>query len=311
MSNPPVDFDSMVERLGIIMRSLEVHQRWREANSTSEDTDPATEHAIHETLHETSTRLEGPGVEAPAPTNGELDRGYGAGVELSDRDSDYAVDARFDDLRRAGILRMRLQFDAAPLLVNPNPEDPLADGRSGDEDELGREGWQHDWRLDPFVGCNICFEQRPVEDVWEAPCEHLHCSTCLEILVKNLYTSTRAPACCGEVLPWEEYKFKVTPELATALDAKKEELDSNNRIYCWERTCSTFIGAQGISGHTATCSACQKQTCTKCKATAHAGDCAPDVSISHELEHAEQEGWKRCSQCRMVVEREDGCPHMT
>ena len=193
----------------------------------------------------------------------------------------------------------------------PGAEDDLDEEDYWEQPDQANDASVPDWRLDPFVGCNICFEQKSVEDVWDAPCQHIHCNVCLEILVRSWYTSTRAPKCCDAVLAWEDFKHQIDPELVAAIDAKREELDSNNRIYCSERTCSTFIGAQDISGDTATCSACQKQTCTSCKATSHTGGCVPDASISNELEHAEQEGWKRCGQCQMVVERVDGCPHMT
>ena len=325
MSDPPFDIDAA--RLADTLQpvNLSSTQQGGESDSTAEGADLATENVFHETLDESrmsSRHLSNRGFEFPAPTTEALDERYDVEADLG-RDGDDAIVRRLEILRGAsGRVVRRLEFTAAPRLENPNVEDPLADGEPGAEDDLDEEDyWEQpdqandasvpDWRLDPFVGCNICFEQKSVEDVWEAPCQHIHCNVCLEILVRSWYTSTRAPKCCDAVLAWEDFKHQIDPELVAAIDAKREELDSNNRIYCSERTCSTFIGAQDVSGDTATCSACQKQTCTSCKAASHAGDCVPDASISNELEHAEQEGWKRCGQCQMVVERVDGCPHMT
>jgi hypothetical protein len=282
-------------------------------------------------LNERSTDFPGRGLRVLVPRTGELDGRYGTDVELSDRDEDHTIDSRMEAFREAGGRVLRLQFTvnhlepAVPLHGNLQEAEDAVGGESvvEAEDDDGGLIWEYpgqvsdasvyDWRQNAFVGCNSCFDQKPVEEVWEAPCAHIYCDVCLEILVQNWYTSTRAPACCGTVLPWEDYKSTINPELAAALDAKKEELDSKDRTYCSEQTCSTFIGAQDISADTATatCSVCKKVTCTKCKAASHTGDCVPDATISNELEQAEQEGWKRCRQCRMVVEREDGCPHMT
>jgi hypothetical protein len=336
MSDLPTDVDSLTARLADTLQSVDVSsvQERGEADNATEGANLAIEHAIREPLDEHSTHVSGRGFrEVLAPTSGEIDRGYGTDIELSDRDRDHAIDSRLEPFREAGRRVLRLQFTfthlepAVPLHGNLQEAEDAVGGDSvvddEDEDEDGGLIWEYpgqvsdapvyDWRLNAFVGCNSCFERKPVEDVWETPCEHIYCDVCLEILVQNWYTSTRAPACCGTVLPWEDYKSTVNPELTAALDAKKEELDSKDRTYCPERTCSTFIGAQDISvdNATATCSVCSKVTCTTCKAASHTGDCVPDASISNELEQAEQEGWKRCCQCRMVVEREDGCPHMT
>ena len=280
MSNPPIDYDSLAARLADTLQSIDVSslQQWGETDSTTEDADLA-EHAIHQTLNEISTHLEGGrGFKVSASTaekHESLARRYGAEVDGSDRGEESVVEELVEE---------------EPVDEIPIFEDPLINYGVmwGDPDQVNE--------------CCSCFEQQPVEDVWQAPCQHLYCKACLDVLVDEWYKSTRAPECCGIPMPWEDYKSNINSELATALDAKKEELDSHDRIYCWERTCSTFIGAAGTAtgSATATCGVCKRVTCTTCKAASHMGGCVPDASISNELEQAEQEGWKRCPRCRMV-----------
>jgi hypothetical protein len=249
-----------------------------------------TDRAIHSTLEQLRTHLSGPGFEVMSHSTAEQGRArrYGAEVDWSDLD-------REEDL-----------VDEEPVDEEPVNEEVGWEGEPINNDPV------REWDPNLFTRCDSCFEYNPVEDFWNAPCTHNYCNVCLEVLVQNWYTSTCAPACCHEVFPWEDYKPKVNSELAATLDAKREELDSHDRIYCAEKTCSTFIGAADISGDgaTGTCSACGKVTCTICKAVSQPDGCEPDASMSNELQQAGQEGWKRCRECRMVVEREDGCPHM-
>lgn len=53
-------------------------------------------------------------------------------------------------------------------------------------------------------------------------------------------------------------------------------------------------------------------TCTMCRRQAHGNkECPddPDMNLTNIL--AEQEGWKRCSQCNALVEHREACQHMT
>jgi hypothetical protein len=306
MSNSPIDYDSLATRLTDTLQSVDVSslQQWGETDSTTKDANLA-EHAIHETLNEIGTHLEGgQGFEVWSSTtekNDILDRIYSAELDgsASDRDEESVVEESLEEEL----------VDEESAVEDPLDDDGLMWGYPDQVNDAP----VYDWRTDSSAKCCSCLEDQPVEDVWQAPCEHLYCNGCLEVLVNEWYKSTRAPECCGIPMPWEDYKSNINSELAAALDAKKEELDSHDRIYCWERTCSTFIGAAGISpgAATATCGVCKRVTCTTCKAASHMGGCVPDASISNELEQAEQEGWKRCPRCRMVGERVDGCPHMT
>lgn len=121
------------------------------------------------------------------------------------------------------------------------------------------------------------------------------------------------PRCCRQVMPWSEVKVLVSHELASDFEGKKEELDIQDRTYCSDPACSTFIGSEHVAHDsvTATCSACEKLTCTTCKGASHAGDCPSDPSVQATLKLAEAENWQRCQECGSMIELTEGCIHIT
>lgn len=121
------------------------------------------------------------------------------------------------------------------------------------------------------------------------------------------------PRCCRQVMPWSKVKVLVSHELASDFEGKKEELETQDRTYCFDPTCSTFIGSDHVAPDTstATCPACEKLTCVACKSAFHAGDCSSDPSVQATLELAEEENWRRCQECGTMIELTEGCIHIT
>ncbi|KAF4344091.1 IBR domain protein [Fusarium beomiforme] len=66
-----------------------------------------------------------------------------------------------------------------------------------------------------------------------------------------------------------------------------------------------------IEAGVANCTRCNKKTCLNCMSDAHSGVCADDPESERVLRLAEQHGWRRCEQCRRVVELAHGCSHIT
>ena len=119
------------------------------------------------------------------------------------------------------------------------------------------------------------------------------------------------PRCCRLEMPWDSVRFVIQAELAAGFEAKREELGTRNRVYCYDPACASFIGRARIVSDVATCPTCQKETCVNCKSATHAGDRAADTGLQMTLALARQQGWKRCSECRAVVELNTGCNHIT
>lgn len=146
--------------------------------------------------------------------------------------------------------------------------------------------------------CAACDDQLSPENNWQAPCQHAYCLDCLEQLFRLCLEDEilYPPRCCKQIMPWSEVQGLVSGGLVIDFEGKREELDTQNRTYCSDPACSTFIGACHIAADTAvaTCPACEKLSCVKCKSASHAGDCPSDPSVQAILDVARKENWQRC-----------------
>jgi hypothetical protein len=165
------------------------------------------------------------------------------------------------------------------------------------------------------VECTSCEDSYAVAEVWQAPCNHHYCVGCLEQLHRAAMTDEALypPRCCRLEMPWADVSTKINNCLATAFEAKREELDTHvgQRTYCSNAACAKFIGPTHIAHDTTTCSACSRLTCTMCKAAQHEGDCPADAALQETLRLAADRGWQRCRQCRGIVDLTFGCYHIT
>lgn len=165
----------------------------------------------------------------------------------------------------------------------------------------------------PCPTCTSCLEEIKPYDAASLPCKDYYCRGCLAGLFQASMTDETLypPRCCRQKIPLEDIKFFLPPDLVEEFLVKKLELDETNRTYCHEPTCSTFIPATTIVGDVATCSKCERKTCSMCKGALHDGNCPKDEAIQELLRLAATNGWQRCNTCRRIVELEIGCNHMS
>lgn len=167
--------------------------------------------------------------------------------------------------------------------------------------------------LSPKIECSSCFEKCDAI-LFEGPCGHRFCRGCTRqmflgaIKDEELYP----PRCCGNHVPpetaWRVLDYR---ELQTFRE-KGIEYSSKDRIYCADPTCSKFIPPVFIINEHGTCPECQQRTHVPCLSLAHPGvDCPLDEELQTVLAVANQEKWKRCSNCRTMVELYHGCNHVT
>ncbi|KAG8933607.1 hypothetical protein FRC02_011529 [Tulasnella sp. 418] len=94
-------------------------------------------------------------------------------------------------------------------------------------------------------------------------------------------------------------------------------LDSIVKVHCPYPKCSALVEVPSPERlRDATCPACQRMICVKCRAPWHTGlTCAEfaDQNTADQLTYdlAKRSGWRRCPRCKMIVERSSGCPHMS
>jgi hypothetical protein len=164
----------------------------------------------------------------------------------------------------------------------------------------------------PMIECISCRDEHQDLDISRCPCSHAYCDECLQTLFRASLSdeSLFPPRCCGQPITLDSCRPHLPSELADEFLAKKVEMETPNRTYCHEPTCSTFI-PQSIDGEVATCSRCQATTCAACKRAAHEGDCPHDPAAQELARVATENGWQQCYACHRFVELDYGCNHMS
>lgn len=89
-------------------------------------------------------------------------------------------------------------------------------------------------------------------------------------------------------------------------------VDPQDRIYCPQPRCLTFIGAVDMDEQTTTCTNCFFEICNRCRRESHTSliACRPLDEDPEVLSVGQREGWQRCYSCRAMVERTEGCNHL-
>lgn len=165
----------------------------------------------------------------------------------------------------------------------------------------------------PKINCSSCFEK--CDDIlFEGPCDHRFCRDCTRqmflgaIKDEELYP----PRCCGNRAPPEIARRVLDHEELQTFSEKGIEYSAKDRIYCADPTCSKFIPPLAIKNEHGTCPECKQQTHVPCLSLAHPGvDCPLDEELQNVLKVAKKEKWKRCPNCRAMVELYHGCNHVT
>lgn len=164
-----------------------------------------------------------------------------------------------------------------------------------------------------LVKCVSCLDQIPASESLDSPCGHVYCEICMQQLFLN---ATRdeglyPPRCCGMTVPAGIALRLLSYQELREFAEKGIECSTTDRTYCADPKCSTFIPSWSISDELATCPRCQKITHTLCKSLEHPfKDCPCDESLQKVLKLAKAEGWRRCFNCRTMVQLSRGCNHM-
>lgn len=171
--------------------------------------------------------------------------------------------------------------------------------------------------------CPACLSPVEPGEVVYLTCGHQWCRACLN---QNLSAALRSredfpPRCC-DALP---NGIDITPvqhhlenDVLMRLFEVGEEFASPDPTFCAKPRCGLFIPVpEGQeSEQWAVCNKCEASTCTECKGARDAHTTPgehPSMVSKEDLELGEKQGWKQCPnrKCQMLVERVEGCDHMT
>jgi hypothetical protein len=178
--------------------------------------------------------------------------------------------------------------------------------------ELEEEVWLTSAITTPKVElCEVCQEPRPL--VVHIACGHEYCAECLENTIRLALKeeSLFPPRCCKEPIAVYALRHVLSVNLVKEFEQKRIEYSTVEKTYCSRRTCSAFIPTGAGSPDGVSCGKCGTLTCRHCKLRAHLGECPKDDALRKVLKVAATKRWQRCWMCRQLVEKDEGCSHMT
>ena len=187
--------------------------------------------------------------------------------------------------------------------------------------------------------CSICCDDKPLPIMVTMKCSHKFCSHCLRAYVDKKVQSRQVPIRCPQ--PGCKYCISATECRSFLLFNSFESLEKalaeanllhSDRIYCPFPNCSVLLDPRECLSARASsssqsdnscveCPVCQRFICVACKVPWHSSMSCEEFQNLPEEERdvsditlhrlAQNKRWKRCQQCRRMIELTQGCYHMT
>lgn len=168
--------------------------------------------------------------------------------------------------------------------------------------------------------CISCSDHLPVDELVKASCHHAYCKGCFgQFIEASLQTLNGfPPKCCKIPIAFVTVADNVSAVVFSRYSARQAEIKNATALYCGIQGCGVRIEEDRINESRATCMACWRDTCTKCrgevprnvngKKVGHV--CKRDKAREEVLALAKEEGWQTCYQCGNMVALNFGCHHM-
>ncbi|XWS12249.1 hypothetical protein CRYUN_Cryun37aG0073300 [Craigia yunnanensis] len=148
--------------------------------------------------------------------------------------------------------------------------------------------------------------------------EQLHFQEAIFFSVKEMSSSTSKPMNirANSSMPKHEPRESATK-------SGQSSLSYCGRLYCPFKNCSALLlnDSQGEVITETECPACNRLFCAQCHVSWHPGINCEEYQKLNEDERgredlmrrnlAKENKWRRCSSCHIIVERTEGCLHMT
>lgn len=178
--------------------------------------------------------------------------------------------------------------------------------------------------------CGICMEGKPITEMFgNKTCSHNYCTDCIskhvgaKLQESNKLVKCPEPNCkaelepdhCRSILPREVFDrwLNVLCE-STILGSQK--------YYCPFKDCSEVLVDEGMQVvRESECPNCRRLFCAQCRVPWHCGVTCEEFQELNEndrkkedlivMELAKEKKWKRCPQCKFIVEKGEGCFHIT
>ncbi|EOA18834.1 hypothetical protein CARUB_v10007454mg, partial [Capsella rubella] len=180
--------------------------------------------------------------------------------------------------------------------------------------------------------CTVCFEETDPELMFfNEECFHRHCFSCVKQYVEVKLSMGALPTCleygCKSELNLENCSMVLTPKLIEMWKQKIEDdlIPAADKIYCPYPTCSVLMSKTEISSEAGqsnvrSCIKCYGLFCIDCKVPWHSDLSCDEFKKLHPellidemklLSLANDNMWRQCDRCKLLIERDHGCCHMT
>ncbi|KAK1436938.1 hypothetical protein QVD17_02722 [Tagetes erecta] len=179
--------------------------------------------------------------------------------------------------------------------------------------------------------CGICMDTKTDSEMFENTtiCGHLFCTDCIRGHVaakikENQITITCPDPKCEAVIGPEVCRSIVPTQVLERWENILCEslIMEADKFYCPFKDCSAMLVDDGGEAVTVSeCPNCNRLFCAQCKVAWHCemncveyqslkkGEKSPDDILFMDL--AKNKKWMKCSECKVFVEKIDGCLHIT
>ncbi|KAF7875001.1 hypothetical protein EAF04_002173 [Stromatinia cepivora] len=159
--------------------------------------------------------------------------------------------------------------------------------------------------------CVSCLETGERANMCVLSCKHAYCGECIAGAFQAALSSKTRFKCCklnvavNPASRWLDKTFIASYKMLILEQTTKDPR------YCSSKECVKFIPPANIHGTIAICQACNHRTCAPCGNAEHSGVCKEDKEGQAVQALAEKEGWRNCPRCNFVIDKNEGCLHMT
>ncbi|KAL0909411.1 hypothetical protein M5K25_020281 [Dendrobium thyrsiflorum] len=190
-----------------------------------------------------------------------------------------------------------------------------------------------------LIECSTCGEEKHLSRMIEMDCSHNLCFDCMCIYVRSKVRSSRIPVKCPQLRCKNYISNSVCRSFLPStsfesLEGALTETEARNlwRFYCPFPDCSMLLHTHHSSSSRETsliqsnrycieCPDCCRHVCSRCQVPWHSSmSCDEyqnlpldernigDITL-HQL--AQRNSWRRCQQCRQMIELAEGCYHVS
>lgn len=180
--------------------------------------------------------------------------------------------------------------------------------------------------------CDICKDEKENHEMFKTmTCFHSFCTDCTGKHVKTQIELKSYPVTCPgfncqSFLELDSCRSIISADLIDRLEAGLTEstIPISQKFYCPYKNCSAILqndnGEEEIIRESK-CPECQRLFCAQCKVPWHPGFKCIEFQKFNENERdeadldmrklAKKKKWPKCPNCNYIVEKTEGCIHMT